>query len=377
MNFLKRRTCAFLIAYVLTPLTGFADDGAFYSQGSTLIPIKHTMIALKKEVLTLKRKGNRLNVDVAFEFFNPGAERTETVGFVTPPCYGENFHEDLIGTLPDITNFTVEANGTPLKYKISRLGKSGFRLPVAIDTAKKDFVYYFKIKFISGINRIHHTYTMRANQYPYMSVNFEYRLTTGNTWANGEMEDFTLHIDMGTDLLFKLPSTFAKDRRQIEWVADSSAKISCGPRWYTFEGVEDTTTDCFVMAHSGGVTFHTMHFKPDFDLDFGEINHDPFDEFHHALQQKPLNGFFRITDTAEIAAMNDKDLNLCKNYLFALHNCEFKNKELSDFFSQFAWYFPYPNRNPEVAILDKDERHSLAFISQVEKRRTCTGPAGK
>src|SRR5579864_6287581 len=150
MNSLKKRTCVFLIAIVLAPLTGFADDGAFYSQGSTLIPIKHTTIALKKEVLTLKRKGNRLSVDVRFEFFNPGAERTETVGFVTPPCYGENFDEDLIGTLPDISDFTVEANGAKLAYKISRLGKSGFRLPVAIDTEKKDFVYYFKIKFNAG-----------------------------------------------------------------------------------------------------------------------------------------------------------------------------------------------------------------------------------
>ncbi|MFI5264874.1 MAG: YARHG domain-containing protein [Candidatus Kapaibacterium sp.] len=377
MNVLKRRIFLCLLFSGLIPSIGIANDGAFYSQGSTLIPIKHTTISLKKEVLTLNRKGNRLNVDVVFEFFNPGAERTETVGFVTPPCYGENYNIDLTGTLPDISYFTVEANGTPVQYKISRLGKSGFRLPVAIDTAKKDFVYYFKIKFNAGMNIIHHTYTMRANQSPYMPVDFQYRLTTGNSWANGEMEDFTLHIDMGSDDLFKIPSTFNKDGRQVDWAADSSAKISCGRRWYTFEDSEDTTTDCFVMAHSGGITFHTMHFKPDFDLDFGEINLDRFDEFHHALQKKHLTEYFRITDSAEITAMSDRELHLCKNYLFALHNCEFENKELTQFFEQFTWYFPYTNRVPDVHFLDKTEQHALAIIVQEEKRRPHTKPTDK
>jgi len=375
MNLLKAGICFFILVSLFLSSGSFADDGAFYSQGSTLIPVKHTTISLKKEVLSMKRKGYRMLIDVAFEFYNPGAERTETVGFVTPPCFGENFDE--IGRLPDITGFTVEANGTMLQYKISRLGKSGFRLPVAIDTEKNDFVYYFKVKFIQGVNKIHHTYTMRANSSPIMPAGFDYRLTTGNTWANGEMEDFTLHIDMGPDYLFKLPSTFNKDGHQVEWVADSTAKISCGRRWMLFEGQEDTTTDCFIIAHTGGVTFHAMHFKPDYDLYFGEPNFDWFDEFLQVLVKNPVEDLFNIDDTAEIAKLNDRDLHLVKNYLFAVHNCAFKSKELSEFFDQFTWYFPYPDRTPEVGLLDKSERHLLAFISQEEKRRPHTRPPEK
>lgn len=66
-----------------------ANDGVFYATGNTLVPLKETTIRLKKEILNLERKGDWVQVDIYFEFFNPGPEKELTVGFVTPPADGD------------------------------------------------------------------------------------------------------------------------------------------------------------------------------------------------------------------------------------------------------------------------------------------------
>ena len=74
----------FMLFFAITFLQqARANDGVFYSTGNTLIPMKETTIRLKKEILNLERKGDWMQVDIYFEFFNPGVERELTVGFVS------------------------------------------------------------------------------------------------------------------------------------------------------------------------------------------------------------------------------------------------------------------------------------------------------
>ena len=68
-------------ACCLSTLFAFANDGVFYAAGNQLIPITETDISVKKEVLTLNRVGNHIEVTVYYEFFNPVGEKELLVGF--------------------------------------------------------------------------------------------------------------------------------------------------------------------------------------------------------------------------------------------------------------------------------------------------------
>ena len=67
-----------LIIVIFSCLSAFfatANDGVFYASGNQLIPITETDISVKKEVLTLNRVGDHLEVTVYYEFFNPVGEK--------------------------------------------------------------------------------------------------------------------------------------------------------------------------------------------------------------------------------------------------------------------------------------------------------------
>ena len=55
----------------LSTLFATANDGVFYASGNQLIPITETDISVKKEVLTLNRVGDHIEVTVYYEFSRP------------------------------------------------------------------------------------------------------------------------------------------------------------------------------------------------------------------------------------------------------------------------------------------------------------------
>ena len=51
----------------LSALFASANDGVFYASGNQLIPITETEISVQKEVLTINRVGDHLEVTVYYE----------------------------------------------------------------------------------------------------------------------------------------------------------------------------------------------------------------------------------------------------------------------------------------------------------------------
>jgi hypothetical protein len=45
-----------------------ANDGAFYMNGNQLIPVNETQVELRKEILTVKRVGRNILIDVDYTF---------------------------------------------------------------------------------------------------------------------------------------------------------------------------------------------------------------------------------------------------------------------------------------------------------------------
>src|SRR5688500_15995888 len=104
-----------IIILISSCLTVHANDGAFYASGGTLIPLKETSIQLKKEILTLTRSGQYMQVDIYFEFYNPSGPKELTVGFVTPPATGDV--NDVEESHPHVFNFKVMLDNALLPFK--------------------------------------------------------------------------------------------------------------------------------------------------------------------------------------------------------------------------------------------------------------------
>ena len=69
---------AILLFCCLSAFFATANDGVFYASGNQLIPITETDISVKKEVLTINRVGDHIEVTVYYEFFNPVGEKERT-----------------------------------------------------------------------------------------------------------------------------------------------------------------------------------------------------------------------------------------------------------------------------------------------------------
>jgi hypothetical protein len=76
-----------LLIFCLSAVYSYSNDGVFYAEGNQLIPITETDISVKKEVLTINRVGDHLEVTVYYEFFNPVGEKELLVGFEAKSPY--------------------------------------------------------------------------------------------------------------------------------------------------------------------------------------------------------------------------------------------------------------------------------------------------
>lgn len=202
-----------LFSLAFSFLTGYSNDGAFRSSGNQLIPMYETDISVKKEMLTINRIGERkVAITVYYEFFNPKADKVVEVGFEATSPAGDVDFRPVNGHHPFITQFTVNMNDSAVPYKVAIVGdslyyKNGIYKSKTVAQALKEaedvdyvdyfYVYHFKAKFKQGLNIIKHTYTAELSTAVYEHYSYTYILTAAGRWANKQIDDFTLQINMG------------------------------------------------------------------------------------------------------------------------------------------------------------------------------------
>jgi len=355
-------------ALAVLPVSG--NDGVFYAQGNNLIPLQETRVELRKEVLKFFVRDFRFaDVDVDFEFYNPDGERTLTVGFVTPPAFGDVGEEEQ--EHPRISNFTVNVNGEDLEFKIAQMEKTSFNAE-ALDVNGFDFVYYFNVKFKPGLNRVRHTYRFEGGGSVETFRDFYYQITTGKRWANKQIDDFELqlHMDEG---IFNLPSRFVKGKDLADWqiVGDGVIKKNA-------EKMYDFDEDSIRMAHlnKGYLLFKARNFKPDFDIAISEFNwgtgwigkmckqgakclpENAAERYGLYLSREP-GDYVEVSALKELTA---KELKMLRNFSFALRGYDFESPDLKAYYSKFFWYKPDPSLKAEDIELSDAEK---AFIDKV------------
>ena len=402
----------------------YANDGAFYMNGNQLVPVNETQVELRKEILTVKRVGRNILIDVDYTFFNPGKAKEVLMGFEAPmPKGAAEFQYDrwkMTRNHPHLKGFVVEINGISIPYKADIVNKCAFNtrgslagFPQSeIDLLNErkstsrgsfhgyhrgkprngkvelnyrdflfDYVYvnYFDAKFNPGINKIHHTYSFPFSGTNDVPLDFQYILTAANRWANSQIDDFTLIIDMGDFRDYYINQTFFKGTKNWN---DAALLYLCNPYADDMEemgmhigrGHEDGSLH--VRTKEAPLVYKQKDFRPKGELmiwgNHNEYSSEQgFYEYYSVLSD---TGVFDIKEHALWYAFhhhkNDlrfaKDeftLQVLRNFPFAIRGYAFKNKKLRNYYRGYGWYQPDPNCKLTAADLPDDELEWMYKLS--------------
>jgi hypothetical protein len=216
------------------------------------------------------------------------------------------------------------------------------------DVASFFYVYHFRTMFKSGLNIIHHTYVVDLSTSVEEIYSFQYVLTAADRWANHQIADFTLNIEMGDFQDLSIDNTFFKP--PADWqIAGTGKKIE---RKSKEEDKEYQMTEFFIRK--GSLVFQKKNFKPVGELyihaynsyDFsGEASGRRDTVFNYKTDPLP----FSIDDQDEISRPGDElSKTVLKNLPFARRGYVFRNPELRAYYYRQKWYLPDPAYVPDL-----------------------------
>lgn len=350
--------------------TAAANDGAYYASGNQLIPIVETDIRVQKEVLQIRKvKNERIEVSVYYEFYNPGKAKEITVGFEAFSPEGDVDGAPVSGQHPYMRDFKVIMNNAPLKYttalvadtlynqngKIKTIDWKTFQGNKGGNTVDFFYVYHFKAHFKKGLNIIKHTYQYDASGSVDFDYDFDYILTAANRWANKQIDDFTLILDMGSFESFHIAKAFFE--KATDWQIDGvgKAKEEDGRS----RNYEQGAVASFHIRQ-GTITFKQKNFRPRGELFVYSWRYLPgSDHFDYNNSSLPFSIYQQAT-IPEPSSSTHINRKILRNLPFARRGYVFKDKDLQDYFTYMTdWYMPDPGYKAEIEKLEDAEKKWL------------------
>ena len=139
------------------------------------------------------------------------------------------------------------------------------------------------------------------------------------------------------------------------------------------DGIEKFGT-IYLKLDNGFVRYKTKNFSPNedfymtrmdnilgFDYEYpeGTVQGYKFkDDYFETVRNEMYSNYSDIV--VSLKSLNDKDLDIIRNYPYALAGYDFARKDLKDYFSQFIWYSPIgknvkidPNFNNIIKAVDE------------------------
>ena len=335
---------------------GYTNDGAFYMAGNQLVPINETDISVKKEILYIKKTEEFAEVSVYYEFFNPKDEKEIIVGFEAGIPLGDAGFSPVNGHHPYMFDFTVSLNGNFLPYQIAFVKNSTYTKnhkiqnidPKSLDNDvigdELDFqyVYHFKAKFKKGKNIVKHTYRYKLSRGVCYYYDFNYVLTAANRWANKQIDDFTLILDMGDFQTASIRKTFFKNTN--EWTFNGIGKTTENPDYTNF------------YIQQGILVFEKKNFVPK-----GELSVEEESSYcrEAGSNQKFIFSLGKNRELGDPTEKTPEEKRIIRNLPFARRGYIFKDKTLQDVFKTENWYQPNPSYVPEVEALTEEEKQLI------------------
>ncbi len=362
------------LSFLLPLSVCYSNDGAFRTAGNQLIPMYETDISVKKEILTINRTGSdKAAITVYYEFFNPGAAKELEVGFEAVSPYGDVTIRPVNGQHPYIRKFTVNMNEDAIPFKVAIVSDSlyyrngKFKLKTLAQAIKESdendvvdffYVYHFKALFKPGKNIIKHTYNVDLSNSVAENYSLKYILTAAGRWANRQIDDFTLQINMGELQDIWIRNTFFSN--VSEWQLPETVKGIHLKKNRKDKNITDTSQ---FIVRSGTLTFQKLNFKP-----IGELYIDSYTNwFYYGSQDENMNDDyfncqrdrlpFSIEDQGNIKKPSDElSKRILKNLPFARRGYIFKSPELQSYFKKQRWYKKDETYQPVLAGLTQKEQ---------------------
>lgn len=356
---------------ILLTLNLFANDGSYYTSGNQLIPINETDISVKKEVLQIIRiNEHEVKIVVDYDFINPTNTKEIIVGFEAPSPQGDVNGYPKDGKHPYIRDFTVLMNGEYLNYKTALVMDSNYAktgivqskslddiLDENFDENYPDFYYvnYFNAKFNSGLNKIKHEYIFRLAGSVESNYSIDYILTAANRWANRQIDDFTLIIDLGDYNDFNINRTFFTG---FDGWSDAN-KLMDGTG-FQYEVIK--TNPMRVLTNDKPIVFRKLNFRPNGELsiyskrDLLSYDIKEFNSEKHLLPYD-LNNFGFMTSITD-----DDSFKILRNYPFARRGYVFKNEMIQKYYESLDWYVSNAQYSANVDELTEKEKKWLSEL---------------
>ena len=355
----------------------FSDNYEFGSEGGHIIPLKGSNMSIKKEKITLKLTPDGMLVNVKIIFDNPKAEN-KVVGFVTPESgNGGYYEEENINRKPEplkIKNFKTIVNGKEVKSNVELLSKLLSKGVLDNNIIKEytekektfyNYVYYFNADFKQGENVVEHSY-FYTGSYGIYERDFEYVVTTISKWKNKTVEDFEIEVHPGNYFVEIFP--FFNKGKEIGWELVGKGKI------VTMIPEEST----YLKLDNGYIRYKTKNFSPDEDFYMIRVDNIAVLSSHYPREEiqgykfgdeeyfNILYALFCYLDIeGPLKDLNDQDLDMIRNYLYAFAGYDFPKKELKEYFSQFIWYRPV-SKNVKF---DRTSNKILKTIDKIKAKR--------
>ena len=383
------------ILFCLLSIFTFANDWEFGSEGEHIIPLKGSNMSIKKEKITLKLTPDGMLVNVKFTFDNPTAEN-KIVGFVTPESgNGGYYEEENVTRKPEplnIKNFKTTVNGKEVKSNVELLSKLLSRgvldnnIVTEYVKAEKEkefynYVYYFNADFKQGENVVEHSY-FYTGSYGVYERDFEYVVTTISKWKNKTVEDFEIEVYPG-NYFVKLPYSFWTNTKKINWeIVGKGKMITVAPTKQPNDEdatILEKTGVVYSKLDNGFIRYKTKNFSPTdnfymvrmdnilgFDYEFpeGKVQGYKFkDNYFTTLRETVYDDYSNIIGS--LKDLNDKDLDIVRNYPYAFAGYDFAKKDLKDYFSQFIWYSPV-GKNVKI---DPSFNNIIKAVDEIKAKR--------
>lgn len=358
-----------LIALIcLFALTASANDGVYYTSGNQIVPMQETDIRVTKEILTINLGDDGMaDVDVYYELYNDGPQKTVLMGFEADSPYNAFEPVKRPWEHPFISLFSVEMNGAKLPYSTA-LYASNFKVgdepldmkewknfeqmanstvdimddmlynPRLDSACQYSHVYKFDATFLHGKNTVHHVYRYNMGMTICSVFELAYKLSPATRWANHQIDDFTLCITAkNTAKHFLIAAGPFEDGEFI--VKKRMGKVR------KIDHYEDYYYE--VSLRDGLLEWHATDFCPTEELYISSA-----DVLIGADTPYKLGAFYDRSanyrpELCTFDAEIDKDI--LRNLPYAHRGYMFKKEKYQKYFEQFWWYMPDAYWEPSTA----------------------------
>ncbi|WP_029906490.1 YARHG domain-containing protein [Prevotella sp. 10(H)] len=363
-----------LLLFFFLSIIAYANDGAYYVSGNQLIPVTETDITVKKEILSIKRKNRKqVEVDVYYEFYNPGNTKQVVVGFEAFSPGGDVNPNPKNGRHPNIYDFTVKMNESSLPYKVAMVKDSVYyqngkfkgitrkQMNESLEdhgwmSADFFYVYHFNADFKKGLNTLKHTYTCDLSTSVDYAYSFDYILTAAIRWGNKQIDDFTLIIDMGEFQDFYIDDNPFRDNPKWD-IHGNKLSITSEPYIDYRETPEQEKTRTRFMIRNGEIIYKAENFRPKAELAIRSFRAIAFTPTPFNYEETPYISYTLIeSEDYSISTTDETSKKILKNLPFARRGYIFSSPELKEYYSGQIWYKPDSNYKAVLSELPKEEQ---------------------